>query len=119
MPDSWLCEASQCGACNAHHSVKQRLGRWLLRACDGLESNRLPVTHTLVSGLMGVRRASVSECLIALEAEGAIRHRPRLTEVIAPAMLRSISCDCHSIVQRDYRHLFASPSLRVAAAALP
>lgn len=113
-----LCEASHCGACNAQHTVKQRMGRWLLTACDGLESNRLPATHELLARLLGVRRASVSECLIKLEAEGAIFHTRRLIEVLAPEILRSISCDCHSIVQRDYRRLFASPSLQVRAAAL-
>jgi len=113
-----LCQTSLCGACNAQHSVKERLGRWLLTACDRLESNRLPATHTLLASLLGVRRASVSECLNIMRAEGAIRNTPRLVEVVNPEMLRSISCDCHSIIQRDYRRLFASRSFAVPAAAL-
>lgn len=113
-----LCETSQWGACNAQHSLKQRVGRWLLVACEGLESNRLPITHSLLGRLLGVRRAGVSESLIKLEAEGAIRHRPRLIEVIAPETLRSISCDCHRIIQREHRRLFASRSLGTPATTL-
>ena len=34
-----LCQSSQWGACNAHHSLKQRMGRWLLAAST--RSNRI------------------------------------------------------------------------------
>ncbi len=113
-----LSQTSQWGACNAQHRIKERMGRWLLTACEGLESNRLPVTHTLLARLLGVRRAGVSECLNVLESEGAICNTRKLVVVADPEMLRSISCECHSIIQRDYRRLFASPSLTAAAAAL-
>ena len=114
-----LCQTAQWGACNAQHTAEERTARWLLTACEALESNRLPVTHALLGCLLGARRATVSVCLDHLQAENAIRNDRGLIEVVDRERLRSISCDCHSIVQRDYRHLFASPSLRVRAAALP
>ncbi len=113
-----LCQSSQWGACNAHHSLRQRMGRWLLAACDALEADRLPVTHQLLARLLGVRRASVSECLSMLEAEGVIRNTRSLVQIVQPEVLLSLSCDCHRIVQRDYRRLFASRSLSAPAAAL-
>jgi CRP-like cAMP-binding protein len=113
-----LCQSSQWGACNAHHSLKQRMGRWLLAASDGVESHRLPVTHQLLARLLGVRRASVSECLNALEAEGVIRNTRSLIEIARPDALVAMSCDCYRVVQRDYRRLLEPRSLRTPAAAL-
>jgi CRP-like cAMP-binding protein len=100
-----LCECSQWGACNAHHSLRQRTARWLLGACDGLQSERLPITHQLLARLLGVRRASVSECLAALEAAGAIRNTRSLVEIADAEALQAIACDCHRIVRREYRQL--------------
>ncbi len=100
-----LCECSQWGACNAHHSLKQRTARWLMAASDALESERLPITHQLLARLLGVRRASVSECLAALETTGAIRNTRSLVEIADPAALGAIACDCHRIVRREYRQL--------------
>lgn len=113
-----LCQSSQWGACNAHHSLRQRMGRWLLAACDALESDHLAVTHQLLARLLGVRRASVSECLSALETEGVIRNTRNLVRIIDSEALLSMSCDCHRIVQRDYRRLFANGSVGATAAAL-
>jgi CRP-like cAMP-binding protein len=101
-----LCECSQWGACNAHHSLRQRTARWLLGACDGLQSERLPITHQLLARLLGVRRASVSECLAALEAAGAIRNTRSLVEIADAEALQAIACDCHRVVRREYRQLF-------------
>ncbi len=110
-----LCQSSQWGACNAHHSLKQRMGRWLLAARDGVEADRLPVTHQLLARLLGVRRASVSECLSVLEAEGIIRNTRSLVEIARPEALMSTSCDCHRVVQRDYQRLLENGLLRAAA----
>jgi CRP-like cAMP-binding protein len=100
-----LSECSQWGACNAHHSLRQRTARWLLGACDGLQAERLPITHQLLARLLGVRRASVSECLAALEASGAIRNTRSLVEIADPEALQAAACDCHRIVRREYRQL--------------
>ena len=100
-----LSQCSQWGACNAHHSLKQRTARWLLGACDALQSDRLPITHQLFARLLGVRRASVSECLAALEASGAIRNTRSLVEITGPETLQAFACDCHRIVRREYRQL--------------
>ncbi len=100
-----LSQCSQWGACNAHHSLKQRTARWLLGASDALQSGRLPITHQLLARLLGVRRASVSECLAALEAAGTIRNTRSLVEITGAEKLQAIACDCHRIVRRDYRQL--------------
>jgi Mn-dependent DtxR family transcriptional regulator len=59
----------------------------------------------LLARLLGVRRASVSECLAALEAAGAIRNTRSLVEIADSEALQAIACDCHRIVRREYRQL--------------
>ncbi len=101
-----LSQCSQWGACNAHHTLKQRTARWLLGAGDGLQSERLPITHQLLARLLGVRRASVSECLAALEAADAIRNTRSLVTITDPESLQGAACDCHRLVRRQHRQLF-------------
>ncbi|MBM0206759.1 Crp/Fnr family transcriptional regulator [Micromonospora sp. STR1s_5] len=96
-----LLQTSQSGACNAAHSVRQRLARWLLLADDRYDSRALPVTHRMLARLLGIRRASVTECLNVLAGDGlidtargkiSIRDRPKL-EVAA--------CNCYAIIRRE------------------
>lgn len=101
-----LLQASQSGACNAHHSVRQRLARWLLLASRSLQSDKLPLTHDVLSRLLGVRRASVSECLEVFEAEGMISNTRGLIHLASREQLQRNCCDCYRIISREYQRLF-------------
>ena len=48
-------------ACNRHHSVDQRLCRWLLLSLDRLSSNQLNMNQELIANMLGVRREGVTE----------------------------------------------------------
>ncbi len=98
-----LLQTSQSGACNSVHSVRQRLARWLLVACNGLESTDLPLTHEVLAQLLGIRRASVTECLDAFEREGSIRIARGAIKIRDEAALRSVCCDCFDLIDREYR----------------
>ena len=76
-----LLQTSQSGACDAHHSLKERLSRWLLLARDGMERNEFPMTHQMLARLLGVRRTSVTECLNVLEAEKLIENERGLVRI--------------------------------------
>ena len=62
-----LLQTSQSGACNAHHSLRQRLCRWLLLARNALGTDELPLTHEVLAGLLGVRRAGVTNASTSSE----------------------------------------------------
>jgi CRP-like cAMP-binding protein len=104
-----LGQSTQCGVCSAHHTVRQRTARWILDGCASLDSDRLPLGHTLLARLLGVRRASISECLHAMAAEGFIRNTRNLIQVVDPDGLQSTACDCHRIIKREYRRLLDAP----------
>lgn len=67
-----MVQISQAAACNARHKLPERLARWLLMARDRTDSDELLITHELLSYLLGVRRASVSVVVSALQAQGLV-----------------------------------------------
>lgn len=87
-----LPQASQSGACNSRHVLRQRLARWLLVAHDALRSEELRLTHQVLARLLGVRRASVTECLAALEGEACLEN----TRAPSFALTRSASSRCRA-----------------------
>ncbi|CCD91555.1 putative transcriptional regulator, Crp/Fnr family [Bradyrhizobium sp. ORS 375] len=105
-----LVQTSQAGACNAAHPLKQRLARWLLLARRGLESDAIPLTHSILAQLLCVRRASITECLDHLERLALIRTDRGLIVVQNPGGLMSICCDCFRIIEREYERQLALSS---------
>lgn len=65
----------QCSAtalANAHGTIEARLARWLLMARDRHDRDRLPLTHDLLSLMIGVRRPGVTLALAQLETRGLV-----------------------------------------------
>lgn len=115
-----LVQTSQSGACNAYHGLKQRLARWLLVARNALETDKMPLTHVMLAELLGVRRASVTECLEALQKRGTISTKRGWVTVEDAVGLSKLCCGCFDLIEREYRrHLLTdsrySPSQENAA----
>jgi CRP-like cAMP-binding protein len=100
-----LLQTSQSGVCNAQHSVKRRLARWLLLACDALGSRHVPLPQEMLGRLIGVRRATISDCLNDIEGCAAIRLSRRLIEITDTEALESLSCDCYRIIKHERQRL--------------
>jgi CRP-like cAMP-binding protein len=97
-----LLQTSQAGACNALHSVKQRLARRLVLADGALDCAELPLTHAVLAQLLGVRRASVTECLDVLERQGCIVNMRGAIRITDQATLKRAACSCLCSIQREY-----------------
>jgi CRP-like cAMP-binding protein len=54
---AFLKQVSQTAACNATHSVEERLARWLLMCQDRVESEELNLTQEFIADMIGTRRA--------------------------------------------------------------
>ena len=65
----------------------------------------MPLTHRMLSRLLGVRRASVTECLGKLEAAGAIHNSRGLIQVSDVRKLENLSCECHRLIRSEYDRL--------------
>ena len=55
-----LRNAKQSVACNALHSLEERMCRWLLMTQDRVGQDKFRLTHELLAAMLGVRRQSVS-----------------------------------------------------------
>jgi CRP-like cAMP-binding protein len=85
----------QSTACNAVHSVEQRLARWILMAHDRMESNDFPLTQEFVAMMLGASRPTVTVVAGTLQRAGLITyHRGRLT-VVDREKLEAASCECY------------------------
>ncbi|MCA1653745.1 MAG: Crp/Fnr family transcriptional regulator [Sphingomicrobium sp.] len=60
---------------NATYPLSSRLARWLLMRHDRMPVDEIHVHHDEISASLGVRRASITDCLHLLEGERLIRSR--------------------------------------------
>ena len=98
-----LAQTSQSGACNSYHGLRQRLARWLLTAQSAMGEDEIPLTHGVLAELLGVRRASVTECLEVLQKDGTITTRRGSVKIENSAELSKLCCDCFKLIEREYR----------------
>lgn len=105
-----IAQTSQTAVCNQHHSLDQKMCRWLLMTLDRCDSNQLMVTQEMIGNLLGVRRESVTQVLGQFQKDHLIeRARGRLT-VVDRSKLEKRVCECYSVVQDEYERLL--PHLR-------
>ena len=100
-----LVETSQSGACNASHQLIQRVVRWLLNAQAKCEEETLPFSNETLARMLGVRRASVSECVGNLEREGILEKRGRVIRIADRRRLEALACDCHRVIASEFARI--------------
>lgn len=91
---------TQAVACNAIHSVEQRLARWLLLAHDRLEKDEFPLTQDFVAMMLGASRPTVSIVAGALQKARLIRYQRGRVAIVDRPKLESASCECYR-TERD------------------
>jgi CRP-like cAMP-binding protein len=85
----------QSTACNAVHSVEQRLSRWLLMAHDRVGRDEFPLTQEFAAMMLGTSRPTVTVVAGTLQKAGLIKyHRGRVT-VVDRKDLEAASCECY------------------------
>ena len=80
--------------CQRHHSIDQRLARWLSGMIFLSSEYRFDVTHDQLGRYLGVRREGISETIKEFEVAGLLVSRRGHLEVIDVARLRSRACGC-------------------------
>lgn len=83
-------------ACNAFHSIPQRLARWLLFAQDRAGKDELQLTHEALSAILATTRPRVSEAAAKLKAAGIIAYRRGRVRILDRQRLRAASCECYA-----------------------
>ena len=100
-----ITQMAQTAACNRHHSLDQRLCRWLLLSLDRIRSEELIMTQELIANMLGVRREGVSDSAIRLQKAGLIHYSRGHITVLDRKGLEKRTCECYAVVKKEYDRL--------------
>jgi CRP-like cAMP-binding protein len=98
-------QIGQTASCNRHHSIEQQLCRWLLFTLDRLPSSEVAMTHEMVSGILGVRRESITAAAGKLQRAGVLSYRRGHITVVERVGLEAAVCECYMVVKREFSRL--------------
>jgi CRP-like cAMP-binding protein len=85
----------QFTACNAVHSVEQRLARWLLMAQDHMNAETFPLTQEFVAMMLGASRPTVAITAGRLQRAGLISYNRGQVTIVDREQLESAPCECY------------------------
>ena len=100
-----MTQISQTAVCNRLHPIEQQLCRWLLLAHDRLDSDKLVMTHDLISNMLGVRREGVTLAARKLAAKKLIKNVRGTITVLDRQGLEEAVCECYEVVNSEYNRL--------------
>ena len=104
---AFMAQVAQTAACNALHSLEQRLPRWLLEAQWQLKSDDLPLTQEFLATMLGVRRAGVTQTAQKLQERKLIQYRRGNVRILNQSGLEATGCECFRTIQAQYKRLLA------------
>ena len=87
----------QSTACNAKHSVQQRLARWLLLAHDRVGADEFPLTQEFAAMMLGASRPMVSVVAGVLQKSGLIAYHRGVVRIVNRRRLERASCECYRV----------------------
>lgn len=93
--DRVLAHTAQLALCLRHHSVTERLCRWLLVAIDCIGADTIDLTQEAIAEILGSPRTAVSTAATALQDEGFIRQRHGHLRILRRAGLERWACECY------------------------
>ena len=97
-----LDEITQIAVCNAHHTIEERLARWLLIVSDLTQSDELPLTQEFIGNMLGVRRAGVTISAQTLQRAGMINYRRGRISILNREALENTTCECYQLFHDNY-----------------
>lgn len=110
----FMLQASQTALMNVHGTIQQRLARWILMSHDRFQHNDLIVTHEFISLMLGVRRASVTQAMHALQGEGMLRSSRDRIEVRDREGLVKLAGTGYGVCESTYDRLIGPEEPAIA-----
>ena len=96
-----LRQVAQTAACNASHTIEERLSRWLLLCHDRVEADQINLTQEFIAEMLGTRRATVNVGAINLQSAGLIKYNRGRIQIIDRGGLERFSCECYEVVRKS------------------
>jgi CRP-like cAMP-binding protein len=99
----FITQLSQILICTRFHRIESQLVCWLLMAQDRIQSNELPITHGVLSNLLGVRREAVTQTAGKLQQRQLISYRRGSLTILNRAGLEAAACPCYAVIKEEER----------------
>jgi CRP-like cAMP-binding protein len=96
---------SQSVACSQHHTIAQRLARWLLTMHDHAELNQFEMPQESIAAMLGVRRVGITEAAGKLQTARLITYCRARISILDEAGLKKKSCECYRFVRQQFNGL--------------
>jgi len=104
---TFLAVISQSVACSQHHTIEERLARWLLIMSDYAGASEFTMVQESIAAMLGVRRAGITEAAHKLQAAALIRYRRGRMSILDKPRLEKKSCECYGFIRQQYADLHA------------
>jgi len=112
---NWLARYSDClvaqlfqsTACNASHTIAQRLARWLLSTRDRIGRNDIVITQEQLGEMLGVGRSFINRSLRHFAANGVLASRRRRIVILDVERLGAIACGCNDRIREHFDTILA------------
>jgi len=98
-------QVAQTATCNRHHSLEERLARWLLMVSDRVESDSFSLTQEFIAQMLGVRRSGVTVAAGTLSRAGIISYSRGQINVQDREGLEASSCECYLVIKNEFLRL--------------
>jgi CRP-like cAMP-binding protein len=100
--DCLLAQVFQSAACNAAHSIEQRVAKLLLAGMDRMQSQILPMTQEQLSGMLGVGRSYISRVIQTMKTDKILRTTRGALIVADVQALHRRACACNDAVRNHF-----------------
>lgn len=96
-------QVSRRAICNARHRLNERFSTWLLMVRDRACEEEFPLTQETIARQLGVRRAGINECVVALQKLGVVDHRRGHIRLLRGDALEESACSCYPACREEVR----------------
>lgn len=94
-----MIQIGQSSLCNNHHSIEQRLARYLMALESWTEEKALPLTHDTLSQILSATRPMITSTAHALKDQKLITYERGVVRITNRARLARVACICQQRVE--------------------
>jgi len=99
---SLITQMAQVSVCNCHHTLEQRLCRWMLVYADRAGASPILCTQEQLAFTLGVRRERLAIAARALQKKELIRYARGAIEWINREGVEKHACECYALIRLAY-----------------
>lgn len=100
---------AQNAACIQHHTIEERMCRWLLETAHRKGADEFDLTQEFLSDMLGVRRQSVNLTARVLQTAGLISYHRGQLKILNRTGLEETSCECFRVTDAIYERSMQLP----------